>query len=90
MSMLILSNFITFFDAVKFVPLSVIIISGYPLLDRKRLIEIKPLSVSRLWQTSKCTAWVTKHVKMQIYIFFQACEHWQQYRKVQNNLILHL
>ena len=64
--MLILSNFITFFDAVKFVPLSEIIIFGYPLLDTKRLIACKQLSVSRLWQTSKCTARVTKHVKMQM------------------------
>ena len=67
--MLILSKFITFFDAVKVVPLPEIIISGYPLLDKKHQFEGKQLSVSRLWQTSNCTAWVAKHVKMHMYCY---------------------
>ena len=44
LSMLILSKFMTFFNAVKF---SEINISVYPLLDTKRLIARKQLSLSR-------------------------------------------
>ena len=54
-----------------FFPLSEIIIAGYPLLDTKRLIASEQLSVSRLWQISKCTARFTKHVKMQMSCFFK-------------------
>ena len=52
-------------DPTKFVPLSLIIVAGFPLLAINRLIATKHESVSRLLTTSMCIALVVRQVNQQ-------------------------